>query len=70
MAYLISDDNNNNLVFDGIRLYGKECSMLAIFLHEEDALDVLIAIEKEGVFPGTHVVKKIPDSFSVAEKSG
>jgi hypothetical protein len=59
MPYVISDESNNNLVLDGIRLYGKECSLFAIFLHEKDALDVLFAIEKEGVLPGTHVVRKI-----------
>jgi hypothetical protein len=68
MAYLICDENDNNLVLDGIRLYGKECSLLAIFLHEKDAFDVLFAIEKEGILPGTNVVRKIANSFSLAQE--
>jgi hypothetical protein len=67
MAYLICDENNNNLVLDGILLYGNECSLLAIFLHEKDALDVLFAIEKEGIRPGTHIVRKIAHSFPMTE---
>jgi hypothetical protein len=67
MAFLICDENYNNLVLDGILLYGKECSLLAIFLHEKDALDVLFAIEKEGALPGTHIVRKLANSFPITE---
>jgi hypothetical protein len=64
VLYLICDNNNNNLVLDGIPLYGKERSILAIFLHEQDALDVLVSLEAEGAAPGTHIVREIAQSFS------
>lgn len=66
-AFIICDDNNNALKIEGITLFGHLVTMPAIFVKEEDALEVLYAAETRMNLKGNHV-KKISGSISEVMK--
>lgn len=54
--YVISDDDNNLLSL-GVKMFGVDVTMPAIFLAEDMALNILFEIEKIEVLPRPHGVK-------------
>lgn len=46
-VYLICDKENKGLVLQGIDILGRKVGMVAIFTKEDDALEVLYAVENQ-----------------------
>lgn len=63
--YLICDGDNNLVKIDGVKMFGVNCAIPALFLEEDQALLVLFELEKSNMLEGkTHAVRKISGSFT------
>ena len=66
--YLICDENNNVAKICGIKMFGVECDIPAIFLKEEQALGVLFEMEEADVLNSIpHVVRKVDRAFTTTQ---
>lgn len=65
--YLIRDDRCRVMHIDGLQMFGVKTSIPAIFFSEQEALDVLFAIESSGTTTVPHTVSKVEDSFEAVD---
>jgi hypothetical protein len=56
--YIICDMDNNIAHLLGVSLFGRSCAMFAVFVNEDDALEVLYEIEKAGLLTRPHKVSR------------
>lgn len=63
--FVICDANKNLVTLEGVALFGKRVKLMAVFREEQDALDVLFAIEDCGALKG-HTVENIGSGFVVS----
>jgi hypothetical protein len=65
--YLICDGENQVMSISGIKMFGVECRIPAIFFEEEQALGVLFNLEEANVTDVPQVVRKISGGFTAIQ---
>lgn len=65
--FIIRDSDDRAMQIAGITIFGVKTAIPAIFFAEQDALDILFAIEEAGLTTIPHTVSRIEDSFMAAE---
>jgi hypothetical protein len=65
--FLIVDDGNDLMHFEGVRLFGVVCDIPAIFGEEQNALDVLWKVCEANPAIKPHRVIAIEGSFAATE---
>lgn len=62
--FIICDDQCRVMTLSGVRMWGKTVSLPAIFMAEQDALDVLFAIESSVPDMPPHRVMRVAPNFT------
>lgn len=65
--YIICDENNNVMNFQGVRMFGIAVTIPAMFAKESEALEVLFKVEESGATTVPHMVRVINASVTAQD---